>query len=129
EALVKNSHGEFKFKLTVTKSKKPGEVFIQPVDGIDDNVLFEPALIDGEKGVRINTSHPYYHKVYVPNLKSGVTIQGMDSLLWALCAAELSTINSNTLTHFEELRFELSRVLRRLVADLPEPDLDDNETE
>ena len=65
----------------------------------------------------------------MPNLKSGVTIQGMDSLLWALCSAEFSTINANTLTHFEELRFELSRILRRLVADLPEPDMNDNETE
>jgi glucokinase len=37
----------------------------------------------------INTGHPYYHKVYIPNLASGVTIQGMDSLLWALAEAEL----------------------------------------
>jgi hypothetical protein len=129
ECVVKNPNGEFKFKLKVTNSKKPGEVFIQPVDSLDDNVLFEPALIDREKGVRINTSHPYYHKVYIPNLKSGVTIQGMDSLIWALCSAELSTINQNTLTHFEELRFELSRILRRLVADLPDPNMSDNETE
>jgi uncharacterized protein YfkK (UPF0435 family) len=129
EAVVTNSNGSFKFKLKITTSRKPGEVFIQPVDSIDDNVLFEPALIDGEKGVRVNTSHPYYHKVYVPNLKSGVTVQGMDSLLWAICNAELSTINASTLTHFEELRFELSRILRRLVADLPDPDLDINETE
>ncbi len=129
EALVKNANGEFRFKLKITTANNPGELFIQPVQNIDDNVLFEPALIDGRKGVRINTSHPYYHKVYVPNIKSGVTIQGMDSLLWALCAAELSTINTNTLTHFEELRFELSRVLRRLVADLPDPEFTDNEAE
>ncbi len=129
ECLVKNSKGEFRFKLKITNARKPGELFIQPVDNIDDNILFEPALIDQEKGVRINTSHPYYHKVYVPNLKSGVTIQGMDSLIWGLCIAELSTINSNTLTHFEELRFELSRILRRLVADLPEPNMEANGTD
>jgi hypothetical protein len=130
EAVVKNANGEFRFKLRITSAKKPGEVFIQPVDSLDDNVLFEPALIDGEKGVRINISHPYYHKVYIPNLKSGVIVQGMDSLFWALCAAELSTINANTLTHFEELRFELSRILRRLVVDLPDPDMNNNnETE
>jgi len=129
ECVVTNAHGKFKFKLKVTSSRKPGELFIQPVDSLDDNVFFEPALIDQEKGVRINTSHPYYHKVYIPNLKSGVTVQGMDSLIWSLCVAELSTINANTLTHFEELRFELSRILRRLVADLPEPNLDENETE
>lgn len=129
QAMVKNAHGEFKFKLKVLGAKKPGELFVQPVETLDDNVLFEPALIDQEKAVRINTSHPYYTKVYVPNLKSGVTIQGMDSLIWSLCVAELSTINENTLTHFEELRFELSRILRRLVADLPDPKLDENEAE
>jgi hypothetical protein len=129
EATVTNNHGTFKFKLKVTNARKPGELFIQPADSLDDNVLFEPALIDGEKGVRVNTSHPYYHKVYVPNLKSGVTVQGMDSLLWALCVAEFSTLNEKTLNHFEELRFELSRILRKLVADLPDPELHDNETE
>ena len=129
EVVVKNAHGQFKFKIKVTSATKPGELFIQPVDSLDDNIFFEPAIIDQQKAVRVNTSHPYYHKVYVPNLKSGVTIQGMDSLIWALCVAELSTINTNTLTHFEELRFELSRILRRLVADLPEPNLDDNESE
>jgi hypothetical protein len=129
EAIVKNANGQFKFKIKITNANKPGELFIQPVESLDDNVFFEPAIIDQQKAVRVNTSHPYYHKVYVPNLKSGVTIQGMDSLIWALCVAELSTINTNTLTHFEELRFELSRILRRLVADLPEPNLEENESE
>jgi hypothetical protein len=129
ECVVKNAHGEFRYKLRVTESRNPGEMYIQPVESLEGNVFFEPALIDREKGVRINTSHPYYHKVYVPNLKSGVTIQGMDSLIWALCFAELSTIDQNTLNHFEDLRIELSRILKRLVADLPEPKFDGNETE
>jgi hypothetical protein len=129
ECEVNNAKGTFRLKLKVESARKPGEVFIQPVDSLDDGMLFEPALIEGHKAVRINTSHPYYHKVYVPNLKSGVTIQGMDSLLWSLCVAEYSTIDQSTLTHFEELRFELSRLLRRLVADLPEPVMEENETE
>ncbi|MBR0900728.1 hypothetical protein JQ616_37730 [Bradyrhizobium tropiciagri] len=72
--------------------------------------------------MKINTSHPYYHKVYIPNLARGVTIQGMDSLLWGLCIAELSTISDATAKHFEEMRFEVSRILRKLVEDLPEPE-------
>lgn len=127
EAIIKNAQGEFRFKLKITNSQKDGEVFIQPVEGLNDGVFFEPALIDNQKGVRINTTHPYYHKVYLPNLKSGVTIQGMDSLLWALCMAEFSTIDQNTLDHFDQLRFELSRILRKLVADLPEPTLNEDE--
>jgi hypothetical protein len=51
----------------------------------------------------------------------------MDSLLWALCAAELGTVNEATKRHFAELRFEVARLLRRLVEDLPEPDLGEHE--
>jgi len=74
----------------------------------------------GNQGVQINTSHPYYHKVYLPNSASGVTIQGLDSLLWALCAAELGCVSDDTKRKFEEMRFEVSRLLRQLVEDMPD---------
>ncbi len=122
---VKNKWGTVRLKLKIEESSSPGEVCVQPVASIDDGVLWEPAIIDGHHAVRINTGHPYYHKVYVPNLASGVTVQGMDSLLWALIESELGTINEATKNHFEELRFEVSRLLRKLVEDLPEPDLDE----
>jgi hypothetical protein len=127
ECEVNNKQGTFRLRLPVGNAVNPGEVFIQPMDQLDDNTLFEPAIIDGHKAVRINTSHPYYHKVYIPNLASGVTIQGMDSLLWALCVAELSTGNDKTAQHFEEMRFEVSRLLRKLVEDLPDPELEEDE--
>ncbi|MFC1740108.1 ATP-binding protein [Pseudomonadota bacterium] len=123
---VSNSRGQFRLKLSVGTSSRPGEVFVQAVDGLDDNLLFKPAIIDGHQSVKINTAHPYYHKVYVPNLSEGVTIQGMDSLLWGLCVSELSTISDATSTHFEEMRFELSRLLRKLVEDLPDPAIDED---
>lgn len=74
-------------------------------------------------GRLLNTGHAYYHKVYVPNLSSGVTIQGMDSLLWALSEAELGSTTEGTKKHFRELRYEVGKLLRDLVEDLPEPDL------
>lgn len=123
---VVNNNGQFRLTLKVSNALKPGELFVQAVDGLDDNVLFEPAIISGSQAVKINTAHPYYHKVYIPNLSKGVTIQGMDSLLWGLCVAELSTISDETSRHFEEMRFELSRLLRKLVEDLPELELDDD---
>lgn len=122
---ITNRNGSFRIRIPVGEARRPGEVFVQPVDSLDDGALFQPTIIDGHKAVRINTSHPYYHKVYVPNLAQGVTVQGMDSLLWGLCIAELSTISDSTAEHFEQMRFEVSRILRRLVEDLPEPDLDD----
>jgi hypothetical protein len=126
EVTIVNKYGSAKLMLKLLDSTKAGELHVQPVDGLDDGVLWEPALIDGNQAVRINTKHPYYSKVFLPNRSSGVTIQGLDSLLWALCAAELGTVSDDTKRHFEELRFEVSRLLRRLVEDLPEPDLDDD---
>lgn len=118
---ITNRNGQVTLKLKVTAPQKPGELYVQPVSGIDDGILWEPALISSHKAVRINTGHPYYHKVYVPNLAQGVTVQGMDSLLWALCAAELNAVSDQTRNQFSEIRFEVSRLLRALVSDLPEP--------
>ncbi len=77
----------------------------------------------GIVGVRLNLGHPYYHKVYVPNLAEGVTVQGMDALLWGLSVAELNCVSETTKGNFSELRYEVSRNLRKLVEDLPEPSL------
>jgi hypothetical protein len=129
EVTIVNKHGAAKLKLKLIESTRPGELHVQPADGLEEGVLWEPALIDENQAVRINTKHPYYPKVYLPNRKSGVVIQGLDSLMWALCAAELGTVSDATKRHFEELRFEVSRLLRRLVEDLPEPDLMENENE
>jgi hypothetical protein len=126
---LSNKKGTIRLKLALSTAAEPGQLFVQPVPTLDDGLLWAPCLIDGHHAVQINTGHPYYHKVYVPNLASGVTIQGMDSLLWSLAEAELGTISDNTLKHFKELRFEVSRILRALVEDLPEPELETKEDE
>jgi hypothetical protein len=126
EAIVENKHGKTRLKLTITSAKRPGEVFVQPVDGITNGLLFQPALIEGHKAVQINTTHPYYLKVYVPNLNRSVTMQGLDSLMWALCVAELSTVQDSTATMFQDMRYEVSRILEKLVESLPEPDVEQN---
>jgi hypothetical protein len=121
EAEIVNKQGPVRLKLKITTPAKPTEVHIQPVPSINDGLLWEPCLIDKHCGVQINTSHPYYHKVYLPNLAQGVTIQGMDALLWGLSVAELNCISDSTKNTFTELRYEVSRNLRKLVEDLPEP--------
>jgi len=122
EAELVNMQGPVRLKLKISPAAKPTEVHIQPVPSINDGLLWEPCLIDKHCGVQINTSHPYYHKVYLPNLAQGVTIQGMDALLWGLSVAELNCISDSTKNTFTELRYEVSRNLRKLVEDLPEPD-------
>lgn len=126
EVEITNKHGRIRLKIPVDNAHRPGELHVKPVDSINDGLLWEPAIIDGNIAVSINTGHAYYQKVYLPNRQSGVTIQGLDSLIWALCSAELGTISDNTKRHFSELRFEVSRLLRSLVEDMPDPDLDNN---
>ena len=126
EVTVKNEHGSFKMKLKISSAAKPGEVFVQPAEDVVDGLLFEPAVIEQHKAVRINTQHPYYHKVYVPNLSSSVTVQGMDSLLWALCVAELSATTDKTAEAFMDMRYEVTRILRKLVESLPDPEADED---
>jgi hypothetical protein len=128
EVEVTNKHGTTRSIIKIVTPKKPGEVFVLPEPSIEGNLLWEPCVSPGHKGVRINTGHPYYSKVYLPNKNSDVTIQGLDSLLWALSEAEFSTLNKNTKRFFEEMRIEVSRILRTLVEDLPEP-ADDNTEE
>jgi site-specific DNA-cytosine methylase len=122
EAEIVNKQGPVKLKLKISAPTKPNEVHVQPVPSIDDGLLWEPCLIDKHYGVRLNTAHPYYHKVYLPNLAQGVTVQGMDALLWGMAVAELNCISEQTKNTFSELRYEVSRNLRKLVEDLPEPD-------
>ena len=121
EVSITNPLGTFSIKLPVGSAAAPGQVHVEPSNDVVDGVLFEPAIIEMHKAVRINTRHPYYHKVYVPNFSDSVTVQGLDSLLWALCVAELSTTTDSTSETFTDMRFEVSRILRRLVESFPEP--------
>lgn len=124
EADVTNKSGTSKIKIDVGTSVN-NNVYIETVDSIDDGFLWIPSIINGNRAIKLNTSHDYYRKVYVPNINHGVTIQGLDSLLWALSEAELGTVNDATQNHFRELRYEVSRLLRALVKDLPEPNFED----
>jgi hypothetical protein len=123
---IQNPHGKFILKLPVSSAAKPGEVYVRAVDSIDNGLLFEPAIIERHRAVHINSSHPYYAKVYVPNLNRSVTVQGMDSLMWALAVAELTAVHDNTAEHFKDLRYELSKILSKLVEGLPDPEIEEN---
>jgi hypothetical protein len=130
EVTLSNTQGTVRLKLKVSSAASPTDIFVQTVESIEDGLLWKPALIqdgDGKQhlGVQINTGHPYYAKVYLPNLSEGVTIQGMDALLWGLCIAELNCVNDANKRMFEDVRFEVSRNLKRLVEDLPDAALDE----
>ena len=117
KAVITNSHGPVSVKFVETADS---EIFVEPVESLTDGVLYEPAYIGRNPGVRLNKSHPYYQKVYLPNRTSGTTIQALDSLLWALASAEFRSAQDSTRQIFEDIRFDVSKALRRLVEDLPE---------
>lgn len=124
-ASIKNKHGTFTIKIPNDIGSTNGEIFVCPVESIDDGLLWLPALIDGKHAVRINTGHDFYRKVYLPANGGGRSaVKGMDSLLWSLVEAELSATSESTQKHFKELRYEVSRLLRILVEDFPEPKID-----
>jgi hypothetical protein len=126
KATITNKLGTTTIRIPSSKPKRPGQLHVEPVADINDGLLWQPCLIEKNVAVRINTGHPYYQKVYLPNHKSDVLIEGMDALLWALSGAELGTISAATQRQLEELRYEVSKQLRTLVEDLPEPELSDS---
>ena len=79
--------------------------------------------MDGKHAVRINESHPYYKKIYGPILSQSVIVEGLDALLWALAEAENTTCNQQTIENYEDMRVTVSRILKKLVSDLPDPDI------
>ena len=65
--------------------------------------------------------------MYYPVLEESVLITGMDALLWALAEVENSTVNDEMLDFYEDFRYQVSKKLKQLVRDLPEPELEDEE--
>ena len=51
----------------------------------------------------------------------------MDALLWALAEAEHKTYNEEIKEQYEEMRIAVSRILNKLVADLPDPEDEEDE--
>ena len=127
QAQIENQNGVFTKAISISNSTDPKQNRVIPVPTIDGGALWEPALVDGQHAVKINQSHPYYKKVYGPILSKSVLVEGMDALLWALAEAENSTCNDNTLENYEDMRYMVSRILKRLVADLPDLELPEDE--
>lgn len=127
KAEVKNTNGTFTKTISITSSSDPKQNRVIPVPSIDNGVLWEPALVDNKHAVRINESHPYYKKIYGPILAKSVVVEGLDALLWALAEAENSTCNEKTIENYEDMRYTVSRILKKLVADLPDPEVPDSD--
>ncbi len=127
EVRIENQNGVFQHKIAIISNPKPGQVRVIPKPDLEYGQLWEPCIADGKHAVQINQSHPYYQKVYYPVLAQNVMVTGMDALLWALAEAEHKTYNEEVKEQYEEMRIAVSRILKTLVADLPDPEEEDEE--
>lgn len=100
-----------------------------PVESIEYNALWNPVIADGKHAVELNMSHPYYQKVYYPLLGRPTSITGLDALFWSLAEAELGSFTQDSKEFFEDMRLGTSRNLSKLIADLPDPDISDEDPE
>jgi len=123
---VTNSNGSFiTNKISIKKSNETNLCRVNPVPSLEDGTLWRPAIINGQHGVEINMSHPFYQKIYYPIRQQNVLVTGIDALLWSLAEAETSVFNQETQDLFDDLRQLTSRALKRLISDLPEPENDE----
>lgn len=126
EVQILNAEGGYTAKaggtgICIIEEPEENEYRVVPQDNLMDGVLWMPTLVDGKHAVSINKSHDYYTKVYYPVLTEGAVVTGMDSLLWALAEAEMSTCNDSNKAYFQKLRITVSNILRSLLEDSAEP--------
>jgi hypothetical protein len=122
-AVVDSNIGEPKrVSLRIVVAEQPGEVHIETANDLRDGVLWVPSVIGGNNGVTLNASHDFYQKAYLPHIGNSNIIQALDFLIWAVAQAELNNIDANS-DAFEDFRIEVSKNLRKLVANLPDASL------
>ncbi len=125
KAEISNPQGKFTKTISIKTNVDPLQSRVIPVDSIEGNALWEPALADNKHAVNINETHPFYKKIYAPCLTQKLVVEGLDDLLWALAEAENTTCSQTSIENYEDMRYTVSKILKRLVADLPDPETTD----
>jgi len=128
-AVVSNNQGaKIKLRVPVQSNVNAETVFVEAVDTINTGELWQPALRSpSEDGfvpaVLLNTHHDFYQKIYKRAAANGYAVDGMDLLLWAFSVAEQNNTNDEMAPIFEDIRAEISANLRKLLRNVPEPEL------
>lgn len=128
-AFVSNNLGpKIKLKIPVQSNVSPDTVHIDEVDSITSGELWQPAMRSaGEAGhvpaVLLNKHHDFYQKIYKRAASNGFAVDGMDLLLWAFAVAEQNNTNAEMEPIFEDIRNEVSNNLRKLLRNVPDPEL------
>ena len=72
----------------------------------------------------------YYQKLYYPNANNRNLILALDGLFWSLCVAEFKAIpHTDSARWFQNMRWEITRLLEEYALGLPDLNLDAEEVE
>lgn len=134
-ATITNSKGaKIHIKHPIQNNANPNSIHVESVDTIDSIDLWIPRIRSSGKedhvlGVEINRKHDFYQKIYLHALANSYPVQGMDLLFWAFAVAEFNNTNKELDPIFEDIREMVSTNLRRLLRDMPIPNIQDDEDE
>ncbi|MBM69477.1 MAG: hypothetical protein CME43_08370 [Haliea sp.] len=129
-AVVSNNKGHgIKILTPVESNVSPDNLYVSPVDTISTGALWEPCLTSAtdsnhSTGVHLNKQHDFYIKIYSQS-NSGVSVEGLDLLLWALAAAEHKNTDEELAVMWEDIRDEVSSNLKKLLRSFEIPSSDD----
>ncbi len=125
-AVISNNRGpSIKILAPIESNVSPDSLYVKPVDGIPSGALWEPCLTSAtdtnhSTGVHLNKQHDFYSKIYSQS-KSGVSVEGLDLLLWALAAAEHKNTDKELEMIWEDIRDEVSTNLKKLLRSIDLP--------
>ncbi|KPD21008.1 ATP-binding protein [Idiomarina abyssalis] len=125
-AVVDNNKGKgIKILTPIESNANPDALYVSPIESIPNGALWEPCLTSASDtnhstGVHLNKQHDFYSKVY-SQTKSGISIEGLDLLLWALAAAEHKNTDQELAIMWEDIRDEVSSNLRKLLRSIEVP--------
>lgn len=109
-------------QIVVLEEDQNHSAFVERRDSVEHGALWEAAWARGRgMSVLLNAGHDWFRKAYLPNATNEPLVQAIEYLFYALAQAEYNNSNPEERDSFEQFRVDVSRNLRKLVRDLPEP--------
>lgn len=119
---IANSRGNFVGKIKIVETEQTSNNNVVLCQEGVESPLWKPGMQGNKHTAFINTDHAFYGKVY-SRIQDNDVIAGIDYLLWAISEAELTTYSSEVKEQYEDMRYNASRILKKLVDALPDVDM------
>jgi hypothetical protein len=109
-------------QIMVLDEDADSHTFVDRRETLEHGSLWEAAWAKNIGiSVMLNTGHDWFRKAYLPNATNEPLVQAIDYLFFALAQAEYNNTNPDERESFEQFRIDVSRNLKKLVKELPEP--------